>query len=389
MDPFTLAILFGTSALASKLGGASTKDALKGAVVNTGINALLPGAGTTGNPFIANVAKATGQDALKMMLVEGAKQGLMQRAGKKFGIDPMLLGIGANFASSYLPQNLQNVGMPSNVVSQGAATNTQDMLSELAKEQFGTQTGPMTTKQIAEQAAKTLSERTPTSPTIMDRVAGTFKTGGEYDIDKIAKGATLFGVPALLYASGAFKPKPQTMYQPTYNINYPELREARGPMQRINPETGVQEDVQQVASPEELYGTRTTSPYQFTEKTFYPKEYKTGGLASIQKFYEGGLSKVPTKITHDENDINNYMRMGGYIEDDNGYKNEDTILAQLADGEFITRTDGVLGAGIIAGASPKDEKEMRAKGAKFFYEQQKRFKRIFDLLNENRARKLH
>jgi hypothetical protein len=47
-----------------------------------------------------------------MMLVEGAKQGLMQRAGKKFGIDPMLLGIGANFASSYLPQNLQNVGMP-------------------------------------------------------------------------------------------------------------------------------------------------------------------------------------------------------------------------------------------------------------------------------------
>ena len=223
----------------------------------------------------------------------------------------------------------------------------------------------------------------------MDRITGTFKTGGEYDIDKIAKGATLFGVPALLYASGAFKPKPQTMYQPTYNINYPELRAERGPMQRINPQTGVQEDVQQVASPEELYGTRTTSPYQFTEKTFYPKEYKTGGLASIQKFNEGGMSKVPTKITHDENDINNYMRMGGYIEDDNGYKNEDTILAQLADGEFITRTDGVLGAGIIAGANPKNEKEMRAKGAKFFYEQQKRFKRIFDLLNENRARKLH
>jgi hypothetical protein len=223
----------------------------------------------------------------------------------------------------------------------------------------------------------------------MDRVTGVFKTGGEYDIDKIAKGATLFGVPALLYASGAFKPKPQTMYQPTYNINYPELRAERGPMQRINPQTGVQEDVQQVASPEELYGTRTTSPYQFTEKTFYPKEYKTGGLASIQKFNEGGMSKVPTKITHDENDINNYMRMGGYIEDDNGYKNEDTILAQLADGEFITRTDGVLGAGIIAGANPKNEKEMRAKGAKFFYEQQKRFKRIFDLLNENRARKLH
>jgi hypothetical protein len=386
MDPFTLAILFGTSALASKLGGASTKDALKGAVVNTGINALLPGAGTTGNPFIANVAKATGQDALKMMLVEGAKQGLMQRAGKKFGIDPMLLGIGANFASSYLPQNLQNVGMPT-------GTDTSTMLPGQTGTggQFAGATNVGAPIDVANPGnfLSNYKGEINTDRNIMDRVAGVFKTDGEYDIDKIAKGATLFGVPALLYASGAFKPKPQTMYQPTYNINYPELREARGPMQRINPETGVQEDVQQVASPEELYGTRTTSPYQFTEKTFYPKEYKTGGLASIQKFNEGGMSKVPTKITHDENDINNYMRMGGYIEDDNGYKNEDTILAQLADGEFITRTDGVLGAGIIAGANPKNEKEMRAKGAKFFYEQQKRFKRIFDLLNENRARKLH
>jgi RNA-splicing ligase RtcB len=370
MDPFTLAILFGTSALASKLGGASTKDALKGAVVNTGINALLPGAGTTGNPFIANVAKATGQDALKMMLVEGAKQGLMQRAGKKFGIDPMLLGIGANFASSYLPQNLQNVGMPNVTPGTNVPTGTPSFDDFATGGVFPGGTGG-------------------TDRTIMDRISGVFKTGDEYDIDKIAKGATLFGVPALLYASGAFKPKPQTMYQPTYNINYPELRAERGPGRRINPVTGVEEEIPMVASPEELYGDRTTSPYQFTEKTFYPKEYKTGGLASIQKFYEGGLSKVPTKITHDENDINNYMRMGGYIEDDNGYKNEDTILAQLADGEFITRTDGVLGAGIIAGANPKNEKEMRAKGAKFFYEQQKRFKRIFDLLNENRARKLH
>ena len=178
------------------------------------------------------------------------------------------------------------------------------------------------------------------------------------------------------------------MYQPTYNINYPELRQSRGPLQRID-EQGNQVDVAMQRSPEEMYGTRDTSPYQFTEKTFYPKEYNQGGLASIQKFNEGGLSKVPNKITHDENDVNNYMRLNGYIEDNNGHKNEDTLLAQLADGEFVTRTDGVLGAGIIAGASPKSEKEMREKGAKFFYEQQKRFKRVFDLLNENRARKLH
>jgi hypothetical protein len=178
------------------------------------------------------------------------------------------------------------------------------------------------------------------------------------------------------------------MYQPTYNINYPELRQERGPLQRID-EQGNQVDVAMQRSPEEMYGSREEGPYAWSEKTFYPKEYNQGGLASIQKFNEGGLSKVPNKITHDENDINNYMRLNGYIEDNNGHKNEDTLLAQLADGEFVTRTDGVLGAGIIAGASPKSEKEMREKGAKFFYEQQKRFKRVFDLLNENRARKLH
>jgi hypothetical protein len=174
MDPFTLAILFGTSALASKLGGASTKDALKGAVVNTGINALLPGAGTTGNPFIANVAKATGQDALKMMLVEGAKQGLMQRAGKKFGIDPMLLGIGANFASSYLPQNLQNVGMP--------GTDTSTMLPGQTGTggQFAGATNVGAPIDVAN-PGNFLSNYTgtPGTPdrTIMDRVQGVFKTG--------------------------------------------------------------------------------------------------------------------------------------------------------------------------------------------------------------------
>ncbi len=58
------------------------------------------------------------------------------------------------------------------------------------------------------------------------------------------------------------------------------------------------------------------------------------------------------------------------------------MLAQLADGEFVTRADGVLGAGIIAGANPNSMKDMREKGAQYFYEQQKRFKRIFDLLEK-------
>jgi hypothetical protein len=42
---------------------------------------------------------------------------------------------------------------------------------------------------------------------------------------------------------------------------------------------------------------------------------REGGLVSIQKFNAGGLSKVPNKVTHDENDVNNYMRINGYMED--------------------------------------------------------------------------
>jgi hypothetical protein len=42
------------------------------------------------------------------------------------------------------------------------------------------------------------------------------------------------------------------------------------------------------------------------------------------------------------------------------------MLAQLADGEFVTTAKAVLGAGIIAGANPSDKNSMRNKGAKYF-----------------------
>ena len=113
-----------------------------------------------------------------------------------------------------------------------------------------------------------------------------------------------------------------------------------------------------------------------------------GGLAEIKKFSEGGINYLPSKSTHDENDVHNYVRAQGYVEDGagNGDKDEDTMLAQLADGEFVSRADAVLGAGILSGASPKDRKDMRSKGANFFYDQQKKFKRIFDLVDAKRER---
>ena len=99
---------------------------------------------------------------------------------------------------------------------------------------------------------------------------------------------------------------------------------------------------------------------------------------SIQKFATGGVNYLPSKIDHDEKDTNNYIRAEGQIADGTGSgdKNKDTILAQLADGEFVSRSDAILGAGLIEGAAPNSEDEMRKKGAAFFYSQQSKFKRI-------------
>jgi len=115
--------------------------------------------------------------------------------------------------------------------------------------------------------------------------------------------------------------------------------------------------------------------------------YATGGIIEIKKFNKGGVNYLPSKSDHNENDANNYVRATGYVEDGsgNGDKDEDTMLAQLADGEFVSRADAVLGAGIMAGASPKDMKEARKKGAAFFYDQQKKLKRIYDITNASKT----
>ena len=112
-----------------------------------------------------------------------------------------------------------------------------------------------------------------------------------------------------------------------------------------------------------------------------------GGLATaIPKYNQGGINYLPSKIDHNENDVNNYVRAEGYVEDGAGAgdKDEDTMLAQLADGEFVSRADAVLGAGILSGADPKNFKGMRKAGADFFYNQQKQLKRIYDITNASK-----
>ena len=198
---------------------------------------------------------------------------------------------------------------------------------------------------------------------------------GEFSAPRVAS-----ALAAGTYLSGAFDPQPTDIFMPGYNMSYLTLRDKRPKFTYIDPTTGQEKEYQQVYAPEEQgRDDKRVGPYSMVQQRL-----RSGGLAEIKKFNEGGVNYLPSKMTHDENDSNNYVRALGYVEDGAGVgdKDEDTMLAQLADGEFVTRADGVLGAGIIAGANPNSMKDMREKGAQYFYEQQKRYKRVFDLLKD-------
>jgi hypothetical protein len=182
------------------------------------------------------------------------------------------------------------------------------------------------------------------------------------------------------FLSGAFNQEPVDTYSPGYNMGYLDMKNQRPGYTYIDPETGQERAYEKIYSPEESgIGDPRVGPYSYNVQKF-----NTGGITNIKKFNEGGVNYLPSKVSHDENDSNNYVRASGYVEDGEGVgdKDEDTMLAQLADGEFVTRADGVLGAGIIAGGNPNSMKDMREKGAQYFYEQQKRYKRVFDLLKD-------
>jgi hypothetical protein len=210
------------------------------------------------------------------------------------------------------------------------------------------------------------------------------REGGDPDA-KFSPGRVSAAIAAATYFGGAFDPQPTDIFMPGYNVNYLDMRAQRPGFKFIDPTTGEEKEYQRIYAPEESgKGDRRIGPYSFIQERL-----KEGGLAEIKKFNEGGINYLPSKMTHDENDANNYVRALGYVEDGAGVgdKDEDTMLAQLADGEFVTRADGVLGAGIIAGANPNSIKDMREKGAQYFYEQQRRYKRVFDLLKDRNESK--
>lgn len=250
-------------------------------------------------------------------------------------------------------------------------------------------------------AAMTLNSNTGAGTGIMDTIKSglgseAFNLGGKsFSYGDVAK----VGIPAAaLYKSfsDANKtPKAVPFYGANVNYADPRIYSQVGPQKF---KVGQYDDAGNMTAvnmpgadtyvpPEAVYasGDVPAMPYAMGKQMITASQ---GGLATLQgiKKYNMGGQVLPSKMTHDEDDVNNYVRSNGHVVDISPIadKDEDTVLAQLADGEFVTRADGVLGAGILAGASPSNIKDMRKKGAKYFYDQQAKFKRIFDLLQRNK-----
>jgi hypothetical protein len=344
MPPFLIPMLinFGIS----KAMGASTKNAL----LNSAIGAVLPGAGGTsalqggaggglGALFSSGATPTIGQIAA---------QGLPQFFASRGGGNPLMYAAGQGIGG-YLGQG--NV--------------------------LGSQTTPVPIEQQGITDAAKLKETL--VKTGMNQPSGIF--------DKLGPAGTVaLGAAAIPLLGDMFGGDDKQMrYLPTPNTGYPKLTKAGF----AGTPTGFQdysgktlEDKDTYRTVEEILGNEPTQGYKAVEMN-------QGGIVNIAKFNEGGLGQIlPSKFTHDEDDANNYKRASGFVMDGtgNGKDHEDTMLAQLADGEFVSRSHAVLGAGILAGASPVNKKEQRKLGAKYFYEQQARFKRIFDLINANKDR---
>ena len=100
-----------------------------------------------------------------------------------------------------------------------------------------------------------------------------------------------FSFPKRSVGSGAFENKPQDVFTPTYNLAVAELQKQRGGFKYIDPVTGQEKTFESMYIPEadpKNQGDMRVGPYAM-EKT----RLRTGGLAEIRKFNEGGINYLP------------------------------------------------------------------------------------------------
>jgi hypothetical protein len=282
---------------------------------------------------LANLGSIAGKD----LLMEGGKTLLSAQLDKRYGINPML--------------------------TYGGATALQGGIGAIGTEQGfmggvkGAFTNPVSGKPLM-------------APGTGEASSNLLGLGKESGITGLGTGADIglgIGTTSLLSGMGGDEEPKKT--EEKVNENYPNVKDIVTNFNIKDPVTGATSKLAIGETPEERF-----------MKTGYKSRFKDGGLA---KFNNGALvSMLPGKSLSDEKDPSVYKRAYNFVADEtgNGDMEEDTMLAQLADGEFVTTAKAVLGAGIFQGAGPDNMKAMRDKGAKFFYDQQAKFKRVYEML---------
>jgi hypothetical protein len=326
----------------NKAMGMSTGKALGLA----GVQAFTGPAGSKAGGGIGGIIGAEGFTASQLadkaspLLFEGGKALLSAQLDKRYGINPMLSYAGA----TALQGGIGGLGEGGKGFFEGAK---------------GAFTNPVTGKPLM---APSVPGKETTSVLGLGKESGITGLGTGADIGLGIAGTTLL-------AGMGEKGGDQKKTEETFNVNYPTVKDIVTNFNIKDPVTGQTSKLAIGETPEERF-----------LKTGYKSRFKDGGLA---KFNKGALvSMLPGKSVSDEKDPSIYKRAYNFVSDEtgNGDMEEDTMLAQLADGEFVTTAKAVLGAGIFQGAKPSDMSSMRDKGAKFFYEQQARFKRIYEML---------
>jgi phosphotransferase system HPr-like phosphotransfer protein len=175
-----------------------------------------------------------------------------------------------------------------------------------------------------------------------------------------------------------------TMMRDTDRLTIADVKRAKETLEKLSDETEMDvNDLQGIMglAPQDGSNVRIPEPPNAPEAlqqlmdTF---RSRASNEPAQPQFNKGDLVDVlPSKYKRDENDESNYKRTSGKMVTDEtgkGSGNKDTMLAQLADGEFVTKAKSVLGAGKAMGG--KDKKEQRELGAKFFYKQMSELEKI-------------
>ena len=293
---------------------------------------------------LANLGTISGEALLK----EGGKTLLSAQADKRYGINPMLTYGGL----TGLEGGIAGLGEGGKGFTEGFK---------------GAFTNPVSGKPLM-------------APSVPGKeTASVLGFGKESGITGLGTGADIgLGIAGTTFLAGmGDKGGEEKKTEEKVNENYPNVKDIVTNFNIKDPVTGQTSKLAIGETPEERL-----------MKTGYKPRFKDGGLA---KFNNGALvSMLPGKSLSDEKDPSVYKRAYNFVADEtgNGDMEEDTMLAQLADGEFVTTAKAVLGAGIFQGAGPDNMKAMRDKGAKFFYDQQAKFKRVYEMLEDAKEKEV-